>query len=182
MAAELPRRQALVLGGLLLVLASVVGYQYYGSRTTTGAAATPAVRGARPTAAAAAPLEAVPGLKLAELKAARPEPTEGGRNLFREKPPPPPPPPTRPVTVAPPPDPNAPPPPPPPPPPITLKFIGVVQARGGTVAVFSDGKDVFYGREGDLIEGRYRILRIGVESVEMSYADGRGRQRIPLTG
>jgi hypothetical protein len=74
------------------------------------------------------------------------------------------------------------PPAPPPPPPITLKFIGVVQARGGTVAVFSDGRDVFYGREGDVIEGRYKIIRIGVESVEMSYVDGRGRQRIPLTG
>ena len=31
-------------------------------------------------------------------------------------------------------------------------------------------------------EGRYKIIRIGVESVEMSYLDGRGRQRIPLTG
>jgi len=40
---------------------------------------------------------------------------------------------------------------------------------------------VFYGREGEVIEGRYKILRIGVESVEMSYVDGRGRQRIPLT-
>ena len=57
-----------------------------------------------------------------------------------------------------------------------------MQAKGGTVAVFSDGRDVFYGREGDLIEGRYKILRIGVESVELSYVDGRGRQRIPLTG
>jgi hypothetical protein len=67
-------------------------------------------------------------------------------------------------------------------PPITLKFIGVVQAKEGSVAVFSDGRDVFYGREGDVIEGRYRIIKIGVESVEMSYVDGRGRQRIPLSG
>jgi hypothetical protein len=48
--------------------------------------------------------------------------------------------------------------------------------------VFSDGHDVFFGREGEVIEGRYKILRIGIESVEVSYADGRGRQRIPLTG
>jgi hypothetical protein len=184
MAAESSRRQALILTALLVALGAVVGYQYYSSSAAATPGATRAV--ARSTAAAAgvSPLEPVPPVKLAELKAARPEPTSGGRNLFREKPKaPPPPPPTaaRPGAQAAP-DPNAPPPPPPPPPPIALKFIGVVQAKGGTVAVFSDGKDVFYGREGELIEGRYKILRIGVESVEMSYADGRGRQRIPLTG
>jgi hypothetical protein len=30
--------------------------------------------------------------------------------------------------------------------------------------------------------GQYRILRIGAESIEMSYLDGRGRQTIRLTG
>jgi hypothetical protein len=183
MAAETSRRQALIHTALLVVLAAVAGYQYYGGTTPppprAGAAAT--ARSQSPAASGPA-LEPVPPVRLADLNAPRPEPSSGGRNLFREKPKAPPPPPARPVTTAPPPDPNAPPPPPPPPPPITLKFIGVVQAKGGTVAVFSDGKDVFYGREGDLIEGRYKILRIGVESVEMSYADGRGRQRIPLTG
>ena len=49
-------------------------------------------------------------------------------------------------------------------------------------AVLSDGRNVFQGREGDIIEGRYRILRIGVESLEMAYLDGRGRLTIRLTG
>jgi hypothetical protein len=76
------------------------------------------------------------------------------------------------------------PPPPPPPPPIPLKFIGIVQAPSQKLAVLSDATthDVFYGREGDIVDGRFRILRIGVESIEMAYADGRGRQSIRLSG
>jgi hypothetical protein len=73
---------------------------------------------------------------------------------------------------------------PPGPPPIPLRFIGTVdeRARHLKLAVLSDGRNVFYGREGDIIEGRYRIVRIGVESIEMTYVDGRGQQTIRLTG
>ena len=38
------------------------------------------------------------------------------------------------------------------------------------------------GREGDIIDGRYRLVRIGVESVVMEYLDGRGRTTIRLSG
>jgi len=72
-----------------------------------------------------------------------------------------------------------------PPPPIALKFIGTVETPGQSakkIAVLSDGRNVFHGREGDIIEGRFRILRIGAESIEMAYLDGRGRQTIRLTG
>jgi hypothetical protein len=70
------------------------------------------------------------------------------------------------------------------PPPIPLRFIGLVDAPGQTarLAVLSDGRNVFHGREGDIIDGRYRIVRIGVESIEMSHVDGRGRQTIRLSG
>jgi hypothetical protein len=73
---------------------------------------------------------------------------------------------------------------PPPPPPISLKFIGLVTGEGevGKVAVLSDGKFVYYGREGDIIEGRYRVVKIGEESIQMEYVDGRGRQTIRLSG
>lgn len=73
---------------------------------------------------------------------------------------------------------------PPPPQPITLKFIGTVTLPGdtGRVAVLSDGKFVYHGREGDIIDGRYRLVRIGEESVQLEYVDGRGRQTIRLTG
>ena len=73
---------------------------------------------------------------------------------------------------------------PPPPPPIALKFIGVVEQAPSRLklAVLSDGRNVFYGKEGEVIEGRYRIERIGVESIEMAYVDGRGRQTLRLSG
>lgn len=72
---------------------------------------------------------------------------------------------------------------PPAPPPMMLKFIGILKpSAASTIAVLTDGKNVFYGREGETIEGRYRIERIGVESIEMAWADGRGRQVIRLSG
>jgi hypothetical protein len=75
------------------------------------------------------------------------------------------------------------PPPPAPPPPIPYKFIGLVEGQAKRIAVLSDGRSApVYGREGDIIEGRYRVVRIGVESIEMEYIDGRGRQTIRLSG
>jgi hypothetical protein len=72
---------------------------------------------------------------------------------------------------------------PPPPPPIPLKFIGLVQKIDGTkIAVLSDGRRPHSGVEGQEIDGRYRILKIGAESIELVYLDGRGRQTIRLTG
>lgn len=181
MPASAHRRQLVLLAALVVALVAVMAYQFSGGpRRAAPIRGGSAPRAATMPAPVASALEPVPELRLAALDGERPRPASG-RNLFRDRPAPPPPAP--PSAVAPvKPDPNAPPPPPPPPPPITLKFIGLVQARDGTVAVFTDGRDVFYGREGEVIEGRYRIIRIGVESVEMSYVDGRGRQRIPLTG
>jgi hypothetical protein len=50
--------------------------------------------------------------------------------------------------------------------------------------MLTDGKGgvPIYGEEGDVVEGRYKILKIGVESIEMAYLDGRGRQTIRLSG
>ncbi len=137
----------------------------------------------------------VPALELDALKQPRPSPLDARRDPFRynvRRPPAPPafagrgvirPPgagaPPVPVAV----DPNAPPP-VPPPPPITLKFIGIVQVpdRGLKLAVVSDSKGVYFGREGEVIEGRYRISRIGAESIVVSYVDGTGQRTIPLSG
>jgi hypothetical protein len=66
-----------------------------------------------------------------------------------------------------------------------LRFIGFLQPKGGAgrVAVLSDGRgNVFDGREGDIIEGRYRLLRVGIDSADLIYLDGRGRQTIRLSG
>jgi hypothetical protein len=56
-------------------------------------------------------------------------------------------------------------------------------AQAGRVAVLSDGKgNVFYGREGDTIEGRYRVIAVTPVAAELSHLDGRGRQTLRLSG
>ena len=71
------------------------------------------------------------------------------------------------------------------PPPIPLRFIGFLDEMGDRprIAVLSDGRgSTFNGREGDIIDGRYRLERIGTESAELVYLDGRGRQTLRLSG
>ena len=46
----------------------------------------------------------------------------------------------------------------------------------GTVALWD------HEWEGETIDGRYRIDRIGVESIDMAWTDGRGHQIIRLSG
>jgi hypothetical protein len=131
-----------------------------------------------------------PDVRLEALKQPPPQVREADRNPFRFQPKPPPPPPAPPPSAAHPtepekvgPEPPAPPPPPPPPPPIQLKFFGVIDAPNGRrLAALTDGKAVFHGEEGQIIDGRYRIVKIGVESIIVEYADGRGRTTIPLRG
>jgi hypothetical protein len=180
------RRRQLALGVVVVVL----GFAIYRLWPTTSAAQAPssnkaggATQRQQPTAAE----PATPGVNLEALDSDRPKPEAAERNLFRFRPKPPPPPPPQPVAppvamVAP--VPQGPPP-PPPVPPITLKFIGLVEAptQQQKIAVLSDGRNApFLGKEGDIIEGRIRILKIGVESIELAYLDGRGRQTIRLTG
>jgi hypothetical protein len=63
-----------------------------------------------------------------------------------------------------------------------LKFIGLLDTpERGQLAILSDSRgNVFYGKEGDIIEGRYRVLKVGPDAAELSYTDGRGRQTIRL--
>jgi hypothetical protein len=76
------------------------------------------------------------------------------------------------------------PPPTPPPPPIPYRFIGVLSGvpGQGRIAVLTDGRSVVHGRVNDIIEGRYRIVQIGEESLQIEHYDGRGRQTIRLLG
>jgi hypothetical protein len=53
---------------------------------------------------------------------------------------------------------------------------------GKRIAILSDARGTYHGREGEVVEGRYQIVRIGVESIELAYLDGRGRQTIRQTG
>jgi hypothetical protein len=139
----------------------------------------------RATTGQSGPLPGQLDVRLETLKQPAPPPAEAARNPFRfyVRPAPPPPPPPN-FVPGPPPEPvNTGPPAPPPLPPIPLKFIGTLEQGSRRVAIFSDGRGLpLYGKEGDLILGQYRIVRIGVESVLMEYADGRGRQTIPMRG
>ena len=183
------RRKQLLAGGLLVVLV-VVMYRAWVSTSAPPVVATSSGRAAGPATAASRSVPALPpapDVHLQSLEAERPKPVASERNLFRFKA-------RLPLTRPPaqsglmPPSSSAPvqtgPPTPAGPPPITLKFIGIVEAPEETrkIAVLSDGRNVFHGHEGDIIEGQFRILRIGAESIEMAYVDGRGRQTIRLTG
>ncbi|OFW34244.1 MAG: hypothetical protein A3G76_02500, partial [Acidobacteria bacterium RIFCSPLOWO2_12_FULL_65_11] len=176
-----------ILLGVLVGVAALVAYQVAWPRPSAEPPSSSSDRAAaaRTERAALAP-SASPTVQLHALQATRPKPLGRDRNLFRFKPkPPPPPPPVVRAPVAPPPLAAEQPPPPPRLPPITYRFIGIVEApeRAQRIAVLTDGVGPpLRGREGDLVEGRYRILRIGSDTIEMAYADGRGRQTIRLTG
>ena len=185
---EHKRRRELALASIaLVVLAIAMWTQRAGGRpSNTGApAAVPAANGAQ-----TGQTPPFAGVNLEALESERPEPDEGTRNPFRFKQPPPQAPlPTtggKPSTPLTPPTPvETGPPQPPPPPRIMLKYIGDVAdplKAGAKIAILTDGRNVFQGREGEVIEGRYRIMRIGVESVDLAYLDGRGRQTIRQTG
>ena len=175
------RRQQVLLIVLAVVLAAAVYSQWPRSADATRTAAN--VRGAARPAAGPQAIEA-PDVHLEQLETDRDKPSAVERNLFKFKPKPPPAPPRLPPPVAPPPVTPTGPPPPPPVPPITLKFIGLIETSNAQkVAILSDGQGPpVYGKEGDTVLGQYKILRIGVESVEMMYLDGRGRQTIRLSG
>jgi hypothetical protein len=70
-------------------------------------------------------------------------------------------------------------------PPIALRYIGLLEApsQAGRVAILTDGRgNIFYGREGDTIEGRYLVVQVSTTATELSYLDGRGRQTVRLSG
>jgi hypothetical protein len=126
-------------------------------------------------------------VNLEALQAERPKPDEGStRNLFRFRARPAPPPserlqpqpseaqaPPRPAIA---PGPTV--------PPIPLKFIATMTVGGRLMAVLAEGsgREPVSGFEGDTVLGQYRIVRIGPESVELTYLDGRGRQTIRFSG
>jgi len=179
--------------GLAIVAVALIATAIWSVRSTNSPAPPAEMAGTAPRSQAIPPARdqnAVTGIDLQALAADRPQPEGSNRNPFRFKSRTPA---ERPSTLALPP-PMVPPATPGPmgsieptsPPRIPLSFIGLVDARQdpkvGRVAILSDTRGVYYGRENETIEGRYRILKIGVESIDLAYLDGRGRQTIRLTG
>lgn len=70
-----------------------------------------------------------------------------------------------------------------PPPPIPLKFFGFANHPGEPKKIFlSKGDDVFIAGEGEIVDRRYKVLRISPNSVEIQDVIGSGPpQSIPLT-
>jgi hypothetical protein len=72
---------------------------------------------------------------------------------------------------------------PPPPPPINLKYYGFSTPRnsGKKMAFFLDGDEISVAGEGDTVKKRYRVVRIGVNSVVMEDSESKRQQSLPLT-
>lgn len=70
---------------------------------------------------------------------------------------------------------------PPPPPPIPLKFYGFASKPGEARKVFlSNGDEVFVAEEGQIIQRRYKIVKITASSVEVEDVLNNQKQTLPL--
>lgn len=69
-------------------------------------------------------------------------------------------------------------------PPLTVYYIGSVENKAGVkVAVLmTDRKEVLTGQAGQVVANRYRIARIGLESVDLEDVGSGQSRRIPLKG
>ena len=189
-------RPLLLLGLMLAIVAYVATKMFSGAPPPATVSSTPQQRSAKGSATNGQIKPEDLDVRIESLNQKAPPLGEGDRNPFRFQPkaPPPPPPeaykppvPTAPVNTTP-----TPPPPPPGPPRIgeTVKFIGVVETSKGKIGAFSiwdiqarECRGVpTPGKEGDVIEGRYRVVRIGIESAVLEYLDGRGRETLALNG
>jgi hypothetical protein len=73
---------------------------------------------------------------------------------------------------------------PPKPPPLNLswKYYGYTVPRGSTHkrVFFLDGEDILTANEGDVLKKKYKVVRIGVNSVVMEDLDTKSQQTLPL--
>ncbi len=170
--AEMPNRQRNLLILLALVLA-VLGYRRIGGLFGSGGEG---FLGSRRTADFSDVLKTeVESLEIARLQA-EPRELEVGRNPWRygALPPSPPPPRVEPVRRDPPPvvvpvetGPVAPP--KPQPPPVDIEFLGSFGPDRRKIAVFSSGKSVTNALVGDVINSKFRVHAIGLESVDITF-------------
>jgi hypothetical protein len=172
-------RQIVMLVALVGVFGTVMAYQFWPADTTTSVT----VPSNPKEAGGAAGTLQVAHVNMDRLQAAAAE--AGGaekRDPFRFKPKPLPAAATaqqqnRPMG----PFPAAPPPPPTDPrPEIRMKYLGYATAPNGTrIAVLQDDPNhpTVMAKQGDVIDGMYRLLRVDTNEVELSYLDGARRRR-----
>jgi hypothetical protein len=70
------------------------------------------------------------------------------------------------------------------PPPISLRLAGLMVGPGTnrTMATLKDPASgaLFHAFEGDIVDGRYRLVKVGTQSVVVSYVDGSGIRTLGL--
>ena len=199
--AENSKKTAIAIGLFLVALFMVIRMFSSGESTNPSASApaatgVPVAPGGRRTAAARRPARAEkkqagpvtpsldPRLHLTELQATENTDYTGkGRNIFLAQandvviP--------TPVAAAIKPQDTTPPPPPvytpPPPPPIEIKFFGFASSQGVKKVFLSKDGDIFVASEGDIVNRRYKIVKINANNIEVLDVLNNNRQTIPLT-
>ncbi|HUR20643.1 MAG TPA: hypothetical protein VMZ90_07535 [Vicinamibacterales bacterium] len=191
---EQQRRQLITLG-VVIAIGVLVYFKYPWAPVPAGPPpVTTVVPGAASNTPAGAPRGAASSqvlpepIKLSRLQVVNEE-TQGNRDPFGfgvpPKPPAPPPPPPAPVVIRPTPPPEPPKPTGPPPrPQIPVKFLGFAEdlSRPGKLVSLSVNGSVVLAREGDVVDGKYRLVKVGLESIVMAYLDGQGQQIIRSGG
>jgi hypothetical protein len=65
-------------------------------------------------------------------------------------------------------------------PPVPFKFYGYITNQPSKRAFFMEGEDIHVVREGDVVKDRYKIVRIGVNSVVVEDMQFKSQQTLPL--
>jgi hypothetical protein len=170
----------------LALLLAVAAFAYLRLRS-----AAPAPSPATRTRGSASGVPEVPAIGLARLEGPPPTSTAGKRDLFGfgaaaapedEEPEEEPEPLLPPPRVVP--NPELTPPPGPRLVSINLKYVGALEAEGGlkVAVLLTDRNEILYGQVGQKVANRFKILRIGLESVEVLDEDSGQNRRIPLKG
>jgi hypothetical protein len=171
-------RQLRLLGLLVVLIAGLAWYQF-SDGTPTGSA--PAESNSTIPGSGGGLGTLPEPLKLAALEDDHGAP-ESARDPFRYGPPPAPPP-APPAPQGPPPPPPLPPPAPTGPPPIPLELVGLWQPQGmPRIASLRHPatNTTVLAVEGQIIDGRYRLVTIQEQSVIVTYLDGTGQRTLPL--
>jgi len=68
--------------------------------------------------------------------------------------------------------------------PMNVRFLGAVEARKGVwvAALLTDRKELLTGKEGDIVGNRYRIVKIGIESIDLVDVTSGRQRRVRLGG
>ena len=67
------------------------------------------------------------------------------------------------------------------PPPINLKFFGFASGPDHKRVFLASGDDVFVATEGDIVQRRYKIVKVNSNNIEVLDVLSNNRQTIPLT-